>query len=170
VLFPTSLTIVDGAVASDGGSIALRGVTPADEDLHFHLDWSLDAQARNTTQLSVNGMPVPKGSPEEAAWLALIRNAEIPSIHVEPQSEESRQALRHLADELVELVSSPLYHFGPPVQHGELSVPLKNRLASLLTEGKRREAIQLYRQYHRGVGILQAAKDVEAIASDTAPS
>jgi hypothetical protein len=44
----------------------------------LYLDWSLQAQREGTTQFSVNGQAVPKGSAEEADWLRLIREAITP--------------------------------------------------------------------------------------------
>ena len=74
---PEKLTITDGAMAMDGGSIVLRGKDSNGNDVHIELDWSLDAQVNGTTKLSLNNTPLEKRSCEEEKFLEVLGNAVI---------------------------------------------------------------------------------------------
>lgn len=74
---PQKLTILDGAMGMDGGSISLMGKDPYGNVIQISLDWSLEAQVNGTTKLSLNGIPVEKRSREEERLLDVLENAEI---------------------------------------------------------------------------------------------
>gem|GEM_PF-1001388 len=74
---PDSLTILNGAMAMDVGSINLLGLDSGGNAFQIYLDWSLDAQAAGTTTLSLNNIPLEKGSPEEKRLLEVLASAEI---------------------------------------------------------------------------------------------
>jgi len=74
---PDNLTILNGAMAMDGGSISLLGLDAAGNKVQIDLDWSLDAKANGTTELRINGIPLEKGSAEESRLLEILGAAEI---------------------------------------------------------------------------------------------
>jgi len=74
---PENLTILNGAMAMDGGSISLLGLDAVGNNVHIDLDWSLEAQANGTTELRINGIPLEKGSAEESRLLEILGAAEI---------------------------------------------------------------------------------------------
>ena len=74
---PQKLTILDGAMAMDGGSISLIGKDPSGNIMEISLDWSLEAQINGTTKLNLNKMPLEKRSREEEKLLNALKNSEI---------------------------------------------------------------------------------------------
>ena len=74
---PEKLTILDGAMAMDGGSISLMGKDSYGNSIQIDLDWSLEAQVNGTTKLSLNKIPLEKRSHEEEMILGVLENAEI---------------------------------------------------------------------------------------------
>jgi len=72
----------------DGGSIYLNATDAEGKELSFYLNWSIDAQRKAQTSWSVNGNPIPPGSPEESQWLDRIRNATIVSKDRPPTEEK----------------------------------------------------------------------------------
>ena len=76
-MVPTNLTIVNGAMAMDGGSIFLEAIDQTGNPVHLNLHWSIAAQQSHSGQLSANGVAVSKGSEEEQQWLDRIRAATI---------------------------------------------------------------------------------------------
>jgi len=74
---PDNLTILNGAMAMDGGSIRLLGSDAAGNTIHIYLDWSLDAQANGTTALRMNSIPFEKGSSAERRLIEVLGAAEI---------------------------------------------------------------------------------------------
>ena len=76
---PEKLTITDGAMAMDGGSISLRGKDQSGNIKEISLDWSLEAQVNNTAKLIFNKMTLEKRSLEEEKLLHALKNAEIQS-------------------------------------------------------------------------------------------
>ncbi|MGD8763006.1 MAG: hypothetical protein PVG87_11915 [Desulfobacteraceae bacterium] len=90
---PQKLTILDGAMAMDGGSIALMGKDQAGNVMEISLDWSLEALANGTTTLTLNEMALEKRSLEEAKLLDVLKNAKIQSAD-EPEQKASRPTQR----------------------------------------------------------------------------
>lgn len=177
---PPDLTIVDGAMALDGGSIFLKVMEHSSSNIILSLDWSIAAQQTKSARFSANGVVVPIGSEEETQWLNLIRDAEIycndpPSTNDEkPVSKQrlvlskdiqdyfnaidegSLEALRSLANQFISVVSSEAY---------QNSRPLPERVCSLLDQGRKSEAIKAYREEYPGVGMEVAKAAVETIAA-----
>jgi len=75
--FPKSLTITDGGMLNDGGTIVLLGSDETGSKCGFCIDWSLDRQDNGTTVFTVNRIEIPKGSDTEKEWLDLLRNATV---------------------------------------------------------------------------------------------
>lgn len=71
------VTITDGTMTLDGGSIFLKAIDSSAASLTFRVDWSIDAQLAGAMQFYVDGVAVPRNSEPEAQWLALLREAEI---------------------------------------------------------------------------------------------
>ena len=131
---PEKLTILDGAMAMDGGSIILMGKDPHGNAIQINLDWSIDAQVNGTTKLSLNNIPFEKKSPEEKKLLEVLENAEIQKSegqdsgdsgpfqgaalgedinqYLNAMAEGPTAALRNLIDRLISNVMSEL-HCGP---------------------------------------------------------
>ena len=70
---PQKLTIHDGAMAMDGGSISLMGKDQFGNIMEILLDWSLEAQTNGTTKLNLNKMPLEKRSREEETLLDVLK-------------------------------------------------------------------------------------------------
>jgi len=106
---PNRLTIINGAVAPDGGSIFLDAFDDQFRPIKILLDWSLDAQYFGATSLDIDGITVAKRSVEEAKWLELIVSAAIDARNpaISPAQEDGVTAgLKSLRDNLVEKVRS----------------------------------------------------------------
>jgi len=74
---PQKLTILDGAIALDGGSISLLGKDQSGNTVNISRDWSLEAQTNCAVKLYLNKMPIEKRSLEEERLLDVLKNAEI---------------------------------------------------------------------------------------------
>ena len=134
---PQKLTIHDGAMAMDGGSISLTGKDQAGNIMEISLDWSLEAQTNGTAQLNLNKMPLEKRSREEEKLLGVLNNAKIQSSDA-PEQRASRPtkrfapeedinkylnamedgpeaALRQLIDQLISKVMSETYTRAEPL-------------------------------------------------------
>ena len=92
---PQQLTISEGAMAMDGGSIVLSGQDPSGKIWHVLLDWSLDDQVNGTTALRLNQMPLEKRSVAEKHLLNVLRKARIEPIETSPA--ENHSATRRVA-------------------------------------------------------------------------
>lgn len=184
---PSDLTLTDGAMAMDGGSIHLQGIDQSGERVDLYLDRSIGSQRAGTTQLYVNAAPVARGSQQESLWLELVRRA---SVRNKPAPEDAHgtsisenrivlaedaaayfqaidqgpeAAIACLAAHLVSLVSSVAYRGA----HAPTPSPLPvDPVMSLLAEGKKTEAIKAYREAHPDVGMLAARLAVEALAEE----
>lgn len=136
---PQKLTILDGAMAMDGGSIALMGKDQAGNIMEISLDWSLEAQANCTTTLNLNKMSLEKRSREEEKLLDVLKDAKIQSSDA-PEQRASRPtkkvalgedinnylntiedgpeaALRQLIDHLISSVMSETYTRAQPLNN-----------------------------------------------------
>ena len=134
---PQKLTIYDGAMAMDGGSISLMGIDPSGNIMEIGLDWSLDDQINGTTKLYLNNMPLGKRSREEEKLLDALKNSDIqPAEASEPRDSTPNQrialgedtqnyldaietgpeaALRKLLDQLIAKVMSETYTRAKPL-------------------------------------------------------
>lgn len=187
-LLPTRLELEEGAMAMDGGSLALEALDQAGRRVDLRLDWSIRALREGTAQLYVDDVPVPRASPEEAAWLALVRDAglktssESPTAGSTPISAKCvvladdvagyfdaiergpEAAVSWLAARLVALVSSATYREGRAAP--ELPAPEEN-IRSLVMQGEMVKAIVAYRQAHPDVGVMAARAMVKALATES---
>lgn len=96
----TALTLTDGSVAADGGSISLQALNQDGARVDLYLDWSITSQTDGTAQFFVNGKAIPKRSMEEVTWLDLLRAA---------TARDPGRELSRLAGDLVSAVSSEAY-------------------------------------------------------------
>lgn len=74
---PQQLTVVDGAMATDGGSVCLMGHDQPGNSIEIDLDWSIEAQRSGTAQLRLNKIPVGKRSVDEEKLLGVLKSAAI---------------------------------------------------------------------------------------------
>ena len=107
--FPGKLIATNCAAASDGGSLFLLCVDPEQSEYGFHLNWSFEAQAKGTMQLSVNNATIPKGSPEEKEWLGLLANAEVQYLDHDAPDEDYSDSVRSAIGETLRRVRSHVY-------------------------------------------------------------
>jgi len=107
---PSSLTIITGALAPDGGSVFLEALDDQSHRRTIMLDWSLAAQEFSATTLDVDGITVAKRTVEEAAWIEIIASATIAAQNhaaISPARKDAVTAgLVALRDNLVEKVRS----------------------------------------------------------------
>jgi hypothetical protein len=147
---PQRLTISDGAMAMDGGSIALSGKDPSGKIWEVLLDWSIDGQINGTTALKLNQIPLEKRSAAEEHLLNVLRKARIEPFETPaPENPSATQraalgpdinqymraieagpeaALQKLIDQLIANVMSDVYAKTP--QHQEKAAPLKEHAPS----------------------------------------
>jgi hypothetical protein len=71
------LTISDGAMAMDGGSVSLRATDAAGRTLRILLEWSIAAQEAGATLLTIDDVGVRPGSEDERQWIEDLRSAHI---------------------------------------------------------------------------------------------
>ena len=95
----SGLRLTSGALAPDGGSIFLEGVSGNSKPLRIYLDWSLTAQELKATRLEIDDRIIIKRSLEEADWIAAIAAAD-------PAGNEALAVFR---DSLLEKLRSPTY-------------------------------------------------------------
>jgi hypothetical protein len=93
------LRLTSGALAPDGGSIYLEGTANGAQPVRVYLDWSLAAQAHDSTSLAVDDRILTKGSEEEAVWIVAIAAADT----------LGNATVTLFRDTLVEKVLSPAY-------------------------------------------------------------
>jgi hypothetical protein len=74
---PRELTIHDGAMCMDGGSIFLAGRDGTGNPVEICLNWSIESQANGTTSLCVNEVFLAKGSDAEQQLLSALERATI---------------------------------------------------------------------------------------------
>jgi hypothetical protein len=138
---PQKLTIHDGAMAMDGGSISLIGKDRSGNIMEISLDWSLEAQINGTIKLNLNKLPLEKRSREEEKLLDVLKNSEIqPSETSERRDSTPNQrvalgedtqkylsaieagpeaALRRLIDQLISKVMSETYTRAQPLNNAQ---------------------------------------------------
>lgn len=185
---PTELTLTNCAMAMDGGSLLLRALDQSGVEVELYLDWSVRRQMEKTTQLFANSRLVPRGSPEEARWLALVGRAAIqrPSAPSTPAGttisrncvvladdaaeyisaieQGPEVAISCLATRFISLVSSAAYQEGHAPS--EPPSPPPDRVRSLVMEGKTVEAIKVHREAHPEVGLMEASRTVKALVAE----
>src|SRR4051794_23913667 len=71
------LTINNGAMCMDGGSVNLEATDAARRPWQISLDWSIGAKRAGKTSLTINGTKLQAGGAEEAEWIERLRGAEI---------------------------------------------------------------------------------------------
>jgi ribosomal protein L7/L12 len=143
-----NLTITTGALATDGGSIALSGTDATGAPLHILLDWSIVSARKNNRKLTINDAIVPIGSAAETDWLTALENATI------------APAVASLVTALITNVRSPAYQAPAQPQRS-----LDDELRELLAAGKKSEAIKAYRRAHPAVGLAEANAAINAITN-----
>ena len=103
------ITVIDSAIASDGGSLVILSIDTNQAQYDFHLHWSIEAQVNGTTQLYVNDVVVPKGSQKEKAWLDLLANADAHYGDPDALGEDCSEAVRDTIAEMISRVRSEAY-------------------------------------------------------------
>jgi len=125
------LTISNGAMCMDGGSVYLEGTDATGRMMRISLDWSIAAQQAGETSLTIDGMKLQPGSVEEMEWIDTLRCARIagadatsgvpsPSpkrivlaadakAYLEAMDQGPRSALSALLDDLLQKLQSPLH-------------------------------------------------------------
>lgn len=93
------LRLTAGALAPDGGSIYLDGVSGGSKPIRIFLDWSLTAQELKATRLEIDDRIIMKRSLEETNWIAAIAAAD----------PAGNAALAVFRDSLLEKLRSPTY-------------------------------------------------------------
>src|SRR5438094_781064 len=73
---PKSITLINGALTMDGGSVYLEAVDDQAQRREIQLIWSISAQKARTTHLVLDGVPIAKQSEQERELIALIAAAE----------------------------------------------------------------------------------------------
>lgn len=76
---PTQITVVDGGIFLDGGSIRIEAVDGLQVHYSFYLDRCFKLQDSHSTQLFLNQKIIPKASLEESTWLKLLLSADYQS-------------------------------------------------------------------------------------------
>jgi hypothetical protein len=179
---PSTLTILDGAMAMDGGSIDLRATDDDGRPLRVYLDWSIDSHACGMVQLYVDDVAVPKRSDEEARWLDALRGCglgERSSDRAPPRKilsdtnilladddatvdyfaaieQGPGAALRALVKHLVSNVESEAYA-------APSTISADDRVRELLRQGERHDAIRVYRAAHPELSLAAAVAAVDAL-------
>jgi hypothetical protein len=131
------ITFTNCAYATDGGSLSLFGTEDGSEVALF-LDRSVARQLSRSIQLFVNGEPILRGSPEEAAILQQLRNATFAGEFATSVEEYARMIIDHL--------TTPTFD---------------EQLDAHVAAGRWTEAIQLYRKRHPDVGVSAARAELE---------
>ena len=145
----------------DGGSTRLQA-RHARREIVLELDWSLEAQKKGTTRFSFDGRTIPKRSPEEALWVALLRRAAARLPAFDPRRPMARQGLFLIPPE--DLAYLKAIEQGPEVarrvlaerfaslieseRHAKATLVADETVRVLLAEGRRVEAVQAYREAH----------------------
>src|SRR2546423_324803 len=70
------LTINNGAMCMDGGSVYLEATDAAGRPWQISLDWSIAANRAGNTSLSINDTKLQAGGAEEAEWIESLRCAD----------------------------------------------------------------------------------------------
>jgi hypothetical protein len=122
------LTITDGALCMDGGSVFLQATDAAGRTLRIVLEWSIAAQQACATFLTIDDVKIQPGGEDEMQWIENLRSARIeygdaspvtsprpPRIILAPdakaylEAEGPQQALSVLRDDLLHKLESPLH-------------------------------------------------------------
>lgn len=69
------ITVIDGGIFLDGGSIRIEAEDPLQIHYSIYLERSFKSQDSHTTQLYLNEKPLLKNSSEEILWLQLLQAA-----------------------------------------------------------------------------------------------
>lgn len=181
---PTRLTIINGAVASDGGSIDLEAIDEQGKAISLFLDWSIAAQQNGTTHIRIAENRIEKGTEEECLWLTLLQEASIhgendpqehnrvqttvsgiilpPDIrnHFEALRIDDAYELRFLVIRFVMLALSE--RFVDP-QGAEA---IRDKVRSLLAAGDRIGAMKLLRDSDPTMTLKTAQQTIESISSE----
>ena len=102
-----SLTITDGALAMDGGSVFLDAVDNLGHRRCILLGWSISAQRTGQTSLRIDDRQLAKCSPEEEAWVRLVASAVIaPRSDAHPGSEKISSKRLVLANDVQKVLEA----------------------------------------------------------------
>lgn len=140
------LTINNGAMCMDGGSVYLEATDDTRQAWQISLDWSIAANRAGKTSLSVNGTQLQAGCAEEAEWIESLRCAEIAGADGSTRSPSSpqkrivlaadakayldaidkgpRSALMALRDDLIQKLQSPQHRQQLPASRRSGPLPL----------------------------------------------
>jgi hypothetical protein len=121
-----SVTISNGSMCMDGGSVYLEAADADGRQWKIYLDWSIAAQQAGSTSLSINCTKLQAGSAEEAEWTEALRCAHLAGAESTPPSAQKpivlapdakayidamdkgpRSALLALRDDLLRKLESP---------------------------------------------------------------
>lgn len=61
----------------DGGSVYLEATDATGRLLRISLNWSIDAQRKGATRLTIDGVEVRPGSADETEWIECLQRAQI---------------------------------------------------------------------------------------------
>ena len=145
-----NLSINNGAMCMDGGSVYLEATDAAGRLWQISLDWSIAAKRAGNTSLSINGTKLEAGGAEEAEWIESLRCTDIAGADVSALSPLSapkrivlapdakayldaidrspRSALLALRDDLLQKLQSPQHRqqlpaSNPSHRSGPLPLP-----------------------------------------------
>jgi len=162
---PKHFTITNSCVACDGGSSFLLGHYENGEELHVGIEWSIEQTSTGTTRFRANDIVIPKGSDAETIWLQIIRDATVTADcldedgHVWIETSEANEQLREAADHIIALVLSKTHQDWHSIPENKTTV---ERVQELLAEGKRLEAMKVYREGNPGSSPAEAKAAIEA--------
>lgn len=182
---PTRLTIINGAVASDGGSIGLETINEQGKTIRLFLDWSIAAQQNGTTHIRIDENRIEKGTEEERLWLTLLQEALIhgendpqehnrvqttmsgiilpPDIrnHFEALRIDAAYELRFLVIRFIMLAMSE--RLGDP-REAEVA---RKKAHALLSAGDRLGALKLLREADPTLTLKAAQQALESISAES---
>ena len=183
IALPNGLVVTNGAMAMDGGSIGLECLGDG-RTISIALDWSMSSRRRGASQLLVGGHAVPRGTPIEASWLALLEHAELEhhtgfvgqsgvgsrtaalssdiTEYFASIQQSPRAALARLVSELVSHVRSAEYQSSPGA--GPPQDPLAD-VRKLLLNGQRSNAIRAYRTLYSTMSLAEAISAIDKLIS-----
>jgi len=162
---PKHITITNSCVACDGGSSFLLGHDENGEELHVGMEWSIEQTSTGTTRFRVNDTVIPKGSDAEPIWLQIIRDANVVADCLDEdgrvwiEAAEANEQLREAADHIMALVLSKTHQNWQP---DPIQLTAEERVQLLLAEGKRLEAMKVYREGNPGASPAEAKAAIEA--------
>ena len=74
------ITIYNGAIATDGGSIFLEASDGSNQRIYIHLEWSIRAQQTSSTFLTVDNVRIEPCSTLEANWIEKLKTARVTGV------------------------------------------------------------------------------------------